>query len=154
VRALVLFVLITLLVVVGGVTGYFLVQNADWVVIRFPTVSFDWQDPFPSVEYETPLPLVMVACLGVGFLLAFLLFFPSWIRRAWERQRERRFVSNLEGELSDLRNMPVTDPAPLEDLPETPTGTARQRGDEEAQDEDQALLAAALRDADRAEAER
>jgi uncharacterized membrane protein YciS (DUF1049 family) len=146
-RGILIFLVVLLLVILGGTVGYFMVQNAQWVVVRFPTVQTDWSDPVPLVEYETPLPVVMAFAFGVGFLLAILIFAPSWLKRAVERRRERRFITNLEGELTDLRNMPVTHPAPLEDIDETPVRSGGRTEEQEGQgdDEDAALLSAALR---------
>jgi UPF0716 family protein affecting phage T7 exclusion len=140
-------VLILLLLLVGATLGYFLVQNASWVVVRFPTVQVDRENPFPVVEYESPLAWVMAAAMLAGFVLGVLLFLPSWLRRVWERHRERRFITSLEGELTELRNLPVERPAPLEDLPDE-KAPARMSEEEEL-DEDAALLAAALREADK-----
>jgi hypothetical protein len=41
--------------------------------------------------------------------------FYVWRRRAYES-----LINRLERELAKLRNLPFTEPAPLEDLPETP----------------------------------
>lgn len=149
-KALLVFLVVLLLVALGGVVGYFLVKNSHWVVIRFPVLALSWDDPFPVEEYDTPLPLVMAVSFAAGLVLGLMVFVPSWLRRAVERRRERRFIRGLEGELSDLRNLPVTDPAPLEDIADEPDGEGggrRERARE--QDEDEALLAAALREADR-----
>jgi UPF0716 family protein affecting phage T7 exclusion len=139
-------VLILLLLLAGATLGYFLVQNASWVVVRFPTVQLSREDPFPVVEYESSLAWVMAAAMLAGFVLGVLLFMPSWLRRVWERHRERRFITSLEGELTELRNLPVERPAPLEDLPDekAPART----GTDEGLDEDAALLAAALGEAE------
>jgi uncharacterized membrane protein YciS (DUF1049 family) len=144
-KGLILTVLILLLVVLSGTLGYFMVLNAQWVVVRYPMIPTSLNDPVPLLEYEAPLAAVMACAFGVGFLLSMLFFAPSWLKRAWERRQERRFINNLEGELSDLRNMPVTDPAPLEDIDEEPRGRQREREVSE-EDEEAALLAAALQD--------
>lgn len=143
-------VLILLLIALGATLGYFLMQNGNWVVVRFPTAQLDIEEPFPTVEYESPLAVVMAGAMAAGFLLAVVLFLPSWARRLWERRRDRRFIDNLEGEITDLRNLPVEHPTPLEDLdepgdgPRAPRGPLKKRSD----DDDDALLAAALREAD------
>jgi len=147
VKTLSVSVLVLLLLFFGGTLTYFLAQNSEWVVVRYPTVQLDWSDPLPTVEYESPLALVMAISIVMGFVIAVVLFFPSWFRRAWERRRERRFINSLEGELTDLRNLPVDHPAPLEDLPETST-RRRPAPADSGTDEDAALLAAALREAD------
>lgn len=145
-KGLILTVLILLLVVLSATLGYFMVLNAQWVVVRYPMIPTSLDDPVPLLEYEAPLAAVMAAAFGVGFLLAMLIFAPSWIKRAWERRQERRFIDNLEGELSDLRNMPVTDPAPLEDIDEEPSGRKLKREAASEEDEEAALLAAALQE--------
>jgi hypothetical protein len=148
-KGLILAVLILLLVIVSGTLGYFMVLNSQWVVVRYPMIPDNLSDPVTLLEYESPLALVMAAAFGAGLLLGLLLFAPSWLKRAWERRQERRFITNLEGELTDLRNLPVNEPAPLEDLDEEPLHRRRERERErarelEAEDEEAALLAAAL----------
>ncbi len=106
---------IILLIALGGVLTFFLLRNAQWVVIRVPMLEPSWSDPLAVAEYETPLALVMVGACAVGALLALLALVPATLRRAVERRRERRFLGDLEQELSELRNLPVTSPAPLED---------------------------------------
>jgi uncharacterized membrane protein YciS (DUF1049 family) len=135
---------VVLLVALGAVVGLFLVQNAQWVVLRAPWLRFRLDDPFLVAEYETPLYAVMAAAFVVGFALAVLLFIPFWLRRSVERGRERRFVRGLEEELTDLRNLPVDHPAPLEDEPDQPRESSPPPPS--AEEEERALLAAALQD--------
>lgn len=148
IKAILISAVILILVSLGATLGYFLIQNGSWVVVRFPTAQADLEQPLSLVEYETPLAVVMAVSMAVGFLLAVVLFFPSWIRRVWERSRERRFISGLEDELTDLRNLPVNSPAPLEDLPDPAGEVGKGEGKRKKVivDEDTALLAAALRD--------
>jgi len=136
---------VVLLVGLGAVVGLFLVQNAQWVVLRAPWLRFRLDDPFLVAEYETPLYAVMAAAFVVGFVLAVLLFIPFWLRRSVERGRERRFIRGLEGELTDLRNLPVDHPAPLEDEPDAPREPSAAAAPS-AEEEERALLAAALQD--------
>ena len=42
----------------------------------------------------------------------------------WRRRQYESLVHRLERELARLRNLPFTAPAPLEDLPETPSTQA------------------------------
>jgi hypothetical protein len=127
----------------------FMYVNDHWVLVRFPTVGGGLEHPFQIEEYDASLPLVMGAAAAAGFGLALLLFLPSWLRRAVERHRERRFISTLEDELIDLRNLPVDHPTPLEDIEDERRprrrGQGRGRG---SSDEDEALLAAALQEPD------
>jgi len=145
VRGLVLFAGIVFLLAVGGVLSYFLIINSQWVVLRFPGLSLRWDAPFPTLEVETPLAVVMAVCFVLGFFAAALLIVvPTWLRRGVERRRERRFIRGLEGELTDLRNLPLTTPAPLEDLPEE--GSRQREREDTQEDEERALLAAALQE--------
>ena len=109
------FLVVVLLVCLGGVLTLFMLRNAQWVVIRVPLLGTSWSAPMAVAEYETPLAAVMVVTCAIGAFLAMLAQLPFTLRRAVERRRERRFMDDLEGELSDLRNLPVTSPAPLED---------------------------------------
>jgi hypothetical protein len=131
------------LLMVGGIMALFLMLNAQWVVVRVPRLSLDWSRPLSSVEYETPLAVGLALAFALGALLVLM---PTWLRRAVERQRERRFIGDLQGELTDLRNLPLTHPAPLEDVPEPhPEADAQpQEAADADDDEDERLLMAAL----------
>jgi uncharacterized integral membrane protein len=143
-RALVAVVGIAFLLGLGAVTGYFLIQNGQWVVLRFPALGESWDQPLSLLEFESPLGVIMGLAFVAGFLVAMLLLvIPAWMRRGVERRRERRFIRGLEGELVDLRNLAVDHPAPLEDVPETPPAAGAEA---EAAEEEQALLVAALHD--------
>ena len=137
-----LLVVVLLLISVGAVLGLFMFKNAQWVVIHIPTVNLDWSDPLPVLEYETPLAMAMAMAFALGCVVATLVFLPSRLRRALERRRERRFITNLEGELSDLRNLPLTGPAPLEDMDDEPVRRGTERIS--SAEEDEALLLSAL----------
>jgi hypothetical protein len=110
---------------------YFGMLNTRWVVLRVPLVQWVLSDPFPAIEYEAPLWVIMLLSFLSGLVLALLLgVLPAWIKRGVERGRDRRFIHNLEGELTDLRNLPINNPAPLEDvtedlLPPADAGSAR-----------------------------
>lgn len=125
---------------------HFLAQNNAWVILKIPFIQWDLNDPFPNLEYDAYLWLVMVVAFFVGALFAGLLFFPSWIRRGVERRRQRRYIHDLEGELADLRNLPVNSPAPLEDEP--PQGQEKRQSVDPLQEEEEerALMRAALGD--------
>ena len=137
------------LVSLGAVMGFFLFKNGQWVVLHLPVVELDMSQPFNVVEYETPLAAVMALSFVVGCVAMMLVFAPSRLRRAVERRRERRFIDELQGELSDLRNLPLSGPAPLEDLKdEKDTKARRNKGKPELDDE--AVLMAALQGEDSA----
>ena len=142
-RGALLFVVVLLLISVGAVLGFFMFKNAQWVVIHVPTVTFQLESPFSVVEYETPLAAALAAALALGCVITTLVFLPARLGRALERRRERRFISNLEGELTDLRNLPLTGPAPLEDMDDSPVD--RDHDDlKSSAEEDEELLIAAL----------
>jgi uncharacterized membrane protein YciS (DUF1049 family) len=142
-RTVALFLGVVFLLALGGALSYFLVVNAQWVLVRFPGVRLRLEEPFALVQLETPLAAVMAVAFVLGFLAALLVMvLPGWLRRGVERRRERRFIRGLEGELTDLRNLPVTSPAPLEDLPEEPRSP--RPAAQTAEEEERALLAAAL----------
>ena len=142
-RGALLFVVVLLLISVGAVLGFFMFHNAQWVVVHIPVVTFQWDSPFSVVEYETPLAMALAVGVGLGCVVTTVVFLPARLRRALERRRERRFISNLEGELTDLRNLPLTGPAPLEDMDDSPVD--RDRDDTRTSaEEDEALLIAAL----------
>jgi len=42
----------------------------------------------------------------------------------WRRRQYESLIGRLERELANLRNLPFTNPAPLEDLPEVPNAQA------------------------------
>ncbi len=109
------FIVITLLVCLGSVLTLFMLRNAQWVVIRVPLLGTSLSEPLAVAEYETPLAAVMMAACLVGGVLATMAQLPFALRRAVERRRERRFMTDLEEELSDLRSLPVDSPAPMED---------------------------------------
>ena len=142
-RGALLFVVVLLLISVGAVLGFFMFQNAQWVVIHIPTVTLDWDSPFSVVEYETPLAMALAVAVALGCVVTTLVFLPARLGRALERRRERRFITNLEGELTDLRNLPLTGPAPLEDMDDSPVERDRDHRKSSAE-EDEALLIAAL----------
>jgi hypothetical protein len=147
-RALLAFALLLLGVALLWVVFTFGSQNAHWVIVRIPTLQWQWENPFPNIEYEARLWLVMLTCVLVGFCLALPIFLFSSMRRGMERRRERRFIKGLEAELVDLRNLPVTNPAPLEDVPEDPIGD-RQRGllaPTSIEEDERELLEAALKE--------
>lgn len=142
-RGLLLFIAVLVLISVGAVLGFFMFHNAQWVVVHVPTLTLQWEDPFSVVEYETPLAMALAVAFAVGFVVTGLMYLPARLRRALERRRERRFISNLEGELTDLRNLPLTGPAPLEDMDDSPVDRDREEKMTSAE-EDEALLIAAL----------
>jgi hypothetical protein len=144
-RTVAIFTSVVILLALGGVSGFFLFKNAQWVIVRFPGLAARLDDPFPMLEFEAPLALIIAVAFICGFVLAMLLLvLPGWLRRGVERRREHRFIRGLEGELDDLRNLPIRDPAPLEDVPDEGPRARPPSEAEAAEAEESALLAAAL----------
>ena len=72
----------------------------------------------------------LVAALAALALVAGSLYY------VWRRRQYEALIRRIEDELTELRNLPFTNPAPLEDLPEAPDAAARSAsGDEDGDDE-------------------
>ena len=104
------------LIALGVIAGLFLVANASWVPVTIPP----WLTGiFGAHPHELWLPALiggwMLAALALAALLLGSLFY------VWRRRQYEALVARLERELAKLRNLPFTEPAPLEDLPETPS---------------------------------
>lgn len=117
-RSVLFFLFILLVLMAGGVMTLFLMQNGQWVVVRIPTVVWNWSSPLAVTEFETPLSVAVMLSFALGAFLVGLMTIPVAIQRAVQRNRDRRFIDGLEGELVELRNLPVTNPAPFEDIAE------------------------------------
>ena len=103
------------MIVVGGGVGLFLVQNDRWERVELhPWLTW----VFGDAVREAWLPMLMagwlVAVLLAAVLIAGSLFF------LWRRRQYESLITRIERELVALRNLPFADPAPFEDLSETP----------------------------------
>lgn len=106
---------------IGVVVGLFLVANSGWVAVDVPPWLVDL---FGDPRMEIWLPALIAGWLAVVFLLATLLVWSFWY--VFRRRQYESLIGRLERELARLRNLPFTEPAPLEDLPERPDqGAAR-----------------------------
>jgi len=106
---------------IGIVVGLFLVANSGWIAVEVPP----WLvGVFGKRHMEVWLPALIAGWLSVVLLAAALLV---WILfYLWRRRQYESLIARLERELARLRNLPFTEPAPLEDLPERPDhGAAR-----------------------------
>ena len=108
-------------VALGVIVGLFLVANNSWSAIDVPP----WLDslaPEPRLEVWLPALIAgwLVAILGLAALLLWSMYY------LWRRRQYESLIARLERELTRLRNLPLVEPAPLEDLPEKPDpGAAR-----------------------------
>ena len=112
---------VLMMIALGVIAGLFLVANSGWVAVDVPPWLAGW---FTSARHEVWLPALIAGWLA-SVLLAGVLVLGS-MYYVWRRRQYEALINKLERELSRLRNLPLTEPSPLEDLPERPdAGTAR-----------------------------
>lgn len=120
-RIVALGTVLALMVGLGVCIGLFLIANNGWVQINVP--------PWLTGLFGDPQMDVWRPALFAGWLftvLALVAGFAWSMFYVWRRRQYESLIRRLERELAGLRNLPFTDPAPLEDLPETPDpGAAR-----------------------------
>lgn len=109
------------LIGVGVGLGLFLWANDGWVPVTVPP----WLTGlFGDPKLELWLPGLiggwLLAVLAVSVVVAWSMFY------VWRRRQYEALVKKLEWELSELRNLPFTAPAPLEDIPEEPDAATAQ----------------------------
>ena len=103
----------------GVVVGLFLVANSGWVAVNVPP----WLSGlFGEREREVWLPALIAGWLTTVVLLAAGLVWSMYY--VWRRRQYEALIGKLERELARLRNLPFTDPAPLEDIAERPNAEA------------------------------
>ena len=108
-------------IALGVVVGLLLVANGSWVAVDVPPWMADWT-PEPRVQVWLPALIAgwLVATLALAVLLLWSMYY------VWRRRQYEALIGGLERELARLRNLPLTEPSPLEDLPEAPNpGAAR-----------------------------
>ncbi|HEY4243644.1 MAG TPA: hypothetical protein VGM88_27715 [Kofleriaceae bacterium] len=99
----------------GVLAGLFLVANSGWVPVAIPP----WLTGlFNDHPHDVWLPALIAGWLAAAILLAALVLWSMFY--VWRRRQYETLVGRLERELAKLRNLPFTEPAPLEDLPEVP----------------------------------
>ena len=99
----------------GVVAGLFLVANSGWVPVNIPP----WfTGLFGDRLHEVRLPALIAGWLIAAILLAALVLWSMFY--VWRRRQYESLIGRLERELAKLRNLPFTEPAPMEDLPESP----------------------------------
>ena len=102
-------------VALGIVVGLFLVANGAWIAVDVPP----WlADLAPEDRVQIWLPALIAGWLVATLALAALLLWSMYY--VWRRRQYEALVSRLERELARLRNLPLVEPSPLEDLPELP----------------------------------
>ncbi len=107
------------LIGLGIIAGLFLVANSGWVQVKIPP----WlEGMFGDRPHEMWLPALIGGWLLSMILLATITLWSMFY--VWRRRQYESLINRLERELAKLRNLPFTEPAPLEDLPETPSADA------------------------------
>ncbi|MDQ3369089.1 MAG: hypothetical protein M3680_27000 [Myxococcota bacterium] len=100
----------------GVISGLFLVANSGWIAVSIPP----WLEGlFGNRPHEVWLPALIAGWLASAVLLAGIVLWSMFY--VWRRRQYESLIDRLEKELAKLRNLPFTEPAPLEDLPETPS---------------------------------
>jgi hypothetical protein len=103
----------------GVIAGLFLVANSGWVPVTIPP----WLTGlFGGRPHEIWLPALIAGWMASAALLAALVLWSMFY--VWRRRQYESLIGRLERELARLRNLPFVEPAPLEDLPETPSADA------------------------------
>lgn len=107
------------LIGLGIIVGLFLVANSGWVPVKIPP----WLEGlFGDRQHEVRLPALIAGWLASLVLFATMVLWSMYY--VWRRRQYESLINKLERELAKLRNLPFVDPAPLEDLPETPSAEA------------------------------
>ncbi len=103
----------------GICVGLFLIANSGWVAVTVP--------PWLTGLFGDPRLEIWLPALIGGWLAALILTVIGLVWSmyyVWRRRQYESLVARLERELASLRNLPFTEPAPLEDLPEEPDAKA------------------------------
>ena len=97
----------------GVIVGLFLVANSGWIQVDTP----QWlAGLFGDRQHDVWLPALIAGWLAAVLLAGVVLLGSMYY--VWRRRQYEALIGRLERELARLRNLPFTEPAPLEDLPE------------------------------------
>src|SRR3569623_3678883 len=112
-------VIILSMIGLGVMAGLFLVANAGWIPVKIHPLLTGL---FGSMPHEVWLPGLIAGWLAAAATAAVLVLWSMFY--VWRRRQYEALIGRLERELAKLRNLPFTEPAPLEDLPELPSTPA------------------------------
>ena len=102
----------------GVIAGLFLVANEGWIPVSTPP----WLIGLFGDKHDVWFPALIAGWLTTAVLIAALALWSLFY--VWRRRQYESLIGRLERELAKLRNLPFTEPAPLEDLPELPSAQA------------------------------
>ncbi len=103
----------------GVIAALFLVANEGWI----PVNIHPWlAGLFGSKQHDVWFPALIAGWLASAVLILTLALWSMFY--VWRRRQYESLIDRLERELAKLRNLPFTEPAPLEDLPELPSTQA------------------------------
>ncbi len=130
VRILAITALVLSLIGLGVFIGLFLVANGAWIPVEVP----GW---LTGILGDRKLEVWLPALLG-GWLLSLIAVVSvfGWsMFYVWRRRQYEALIRRLERELAGLRNLPLKNPAPLEDLDEEPDpALGRLLGEDDAEE--------------------
>ena len=88
--------------IVGMLVLLFAFENQEPVTLRY---LLTWQTP--------PIPLfaVLMAAVGVGFVIASLFGFAAYLRQRKIIRQQRRTIADSQAELHSLRTLPLEVPS-------------------------------------------
>jgi len=114
---------VLMVLALGSVIGLLTVANSSYVAVKpHPWLAPVLEPMIGAQVVEIQLPVLLagwvLAVLAVAGLIA------GTVLQAWRRRQYESLITRLEHELVRLRNLPISAPAPLEDLPEHPDAEA------------------------------
>jgi hypothetical protein len=118
-RVVALGLVVVSMIGLGVCVGLFLVANSGWVQVKVPP-WLTWLFGDPRIEIWLPAMIAGWLLVTIGAVVG--IAWSMWY--VWRRRQYESLINKLEKELAALRNLPFNDPAPLEDLPETPNPQA------------------------------
>jgi len=110
--------------IVGMAVLIFALENQEPVTMRY---LFTWQ------TQPVPLFAVIMASVGVGFVIASLFGLAAYLRQRKIIRQQRRTIADLQAELQTLRTLPLDVPSgsgggmPGSDKPVPPAGALSPR---------------------------
>jgi hypothetical protein len=122
-RAAVAVAAVLVVLALGSLLALLTEANSTYVAVKAHPWLAPALDPLIGAQVvEIQLPALLagwvIAAIAVAGLLA------ATVLHAWRRRQYESLIARLEHELVRLRNLPISAPAPLEDLPEHPDAEA------------------------------